>query len=420
MIIQKKLAKSVNLHLISEKKFKTVSILVRFREKISSENLAKRVILSHLFELSNAEYPSQSAFQTALAMNYGMQFSSNVSSKGKQHFLNLVLSVVDPRFVKEDTIEIALHFLKSVIFNPLLDLEGSKFNEKNVRLEKENHLHYLDSLNEDNSYLASRKLSELFFESQEMKLSLAANKELIQEVEADSLYQYYKDLVQTNMIDIFILGNLKESEIFPIIESWNFSDRPEFTELFYKQDTREQINYKETKKAQQSRLAMAWNLSCQYADEDYLTLQVFNGLFGGMPHSKLFSVIRERESLAYSISSSFDSFKSLLKVTAGTDLESLDRAEALVLSLLEEIKNGDFSLEDLEQTKSMLRNGFLASRDGAGVLIEEAFIQSLLPNRKLEAKDWLERLEKVTIEDIQKLAQKLRLQTSYKLEALSE
>jgi hypothetical protein len=61
-----KLANGVNLHVIKETKFKTVRILVRFRENMSTATLAKRVIISNLWETTNATYPTAHSFSRRL------------------------------------------------------------------------------------------------------------------------------------------------------------------------------------------------------------------------------------------------------------------------------------------------------------------------------------------------------------------
>ena len=48
-------------------------------------------------------------------------------------------------------------------------------------------------------------------------------------------------------------------------------------------------------------------------------LQVFNGIFGGFPHSKLFINVREKASLAYYAASRLESHKGLLMVMSGIE-----------------------------------------------------------------------------------------------------
>lgn len=44
----------------------------------------------------------------------------------------------------------------------------------------------------------------------------------------------------------------------------------------------------------QGKLNIGYRTSITYTDQDYPALQVFNGLFGGFSHSKLFINVREK------------------------------------------------------------------------------------------------------------------------------
>ncbi len=50
----------------------------------------------------------------------------------------------------------------------------------------------------------------------------------------------------------------------------------------------------------------------------------------------------------------------------------------------------------------MLRNQYLLSLDAPQVAVETAYLENWLPETKLTADEWLKRMEKVTVEDIQK------------------
>ena len=56
----------------------------------------------------------------------------------------------------------------------------------------------------------------------------------------------------------------------------------------------------------QSIIEMGYHCSVGYGDERQMAMIVVNGLLGAFPHSKLFTVIREKEALAYTISSHID------------------------------------------------------------------------------------------------------------------
>ncbi|MDR0300067.1 MAG: insulinase family protein [Streptococcaceae bacterium] len=403
----------LKIHLIQERKFKTVRIVVRFREALSKSSLAERTLLSSMFEVSSARFANSTEFETALAMNFGTRFSSGVSNKGLQHFLTLAMNVVEPRFVGENTLKTAVDFLQAVIFQP--KVENESFDEAIFSIEKTNLLHYFDTLLDDNAFLAAKGLYELFYEKEELRLSNMGSKDLIEKINATELYNYYQKMMTTNVIDIFVLGNVSEAEVKELFVSWIFENKTDLTEIFYSQDLKDFEAKVLEKEALQSQLALAWHLPVRYGDEDYMALQVFNALYGSQPNSKLFSIVREKESLAYGISSFFDSFTGQFRVSAGVDPEDYARARELTLKLFEDMKAGKFSDEDIAQSKALLRNAFLASQDSVANMIEEAFIDQILPERKISHDIWLSELEKVTKEDIQKVASRLTLQSEYQL-----
>ena len=135
-----KLKTNVNLHIIKEKKFKTVQFLVRFRTKMSRETVAKRVIISNLWETSNAVLTTSQQFQKKLSSMYGASFTSSVSKKGDNHFLSIGMRVVHPKYIADDTVKDAISLIRQAIFMPLVDemgLDAATFDR-----EKKNGVHY--------------------------------------------------------------------------------------------------------------------------------------------------------------------------------------------------------------------------------------------------------------------------------------
>jgi len=223
--------------------------------------------------------------------------------------------------------------------------------------------------------------------------------------------------LQSNILDIFVFGEVDEAEVRGLFTAWQLLGAAEPINFFYEQAVKaEPVLLSEQKEAQQSILMMAWQLPIKYGDSDYLALQVMNGLFGALPHSKLFSIVRERESLAYEIDSEFDSFAGLFRVSAGIDAADFEQTKALILKLLEDLIAGDFTDEEIQKTKTLLKNSYLMGLDSPASLIEQAFLTKNLPERSLSQAAWLAALEAVSKADIVAVARKLSLQTFYFLE----
>lgn len=433
-----KIADGINLHVIKETKFKTIRIMVRFRENISSEHLGKRVLISNMLETTNAVYPTGQAFSSKLSSLFGASFTTGVAKKGKQHLLTITMNIVNPKFVDFDTLGEAVKFLKTALFSP--DVVGQAFNPEIFKREQINLVHYLQSMNDDRSYYASRKLSQLFFSDKNQALPSVGTVELIQKETATSVFAYYQEMLKTNEVDIFVLGDVDEKRIFELFSDFKFTGEEQADsdvisspslrspsakalkpfgrfvskDLFYSQALLEApLTLLEEKEAAQSLLQLGYHLGVAYGDADYLALQVMNGLLGGFSHSKLFTNVREKASLAYSISSTFDSFSGFFKISAGIDATNFEKTRALIIEQLTAVKTGDFTDELMERTKTMLRNTYFVSQDSSSNNIELAFIKALLPERFLDSEAFLTALSAVSKADVERVAQGLVLQAEY-------
>lgn len=416
-----KLKNNVNLQIIKEKKFKTVQFLVRFRTKMSRETVAKRVIISNLWETSNAALTTSQQFQKKLSTMYGATFTSSVSKKGDNHFLSIAMRVVDPKYLNEDVVKDAILLIRQALFLPLADKEG--FDASTFEREKKNLIHYLVSTHEDKSYVASTKLAGLFFDDKDMATPSISTAALLEKETRQSVYNYYQKMLKTDAIDIIVLGDITpeaSSSITSLFSEFPFTDRQSLTSVFYEQAINQDVQELTEKAAvNQSILQLAYQHTVHYGDDDYLTMQVLNGILGGFSHAKLFTTVREKESLAYYANSRFDTFTGLLKISAGIDASDHDKALALIKAQVNALVQGDISDNELEQTKIMLKNAYFIALDSPTNLIEQSYIKSLLPERYLEMSEWLKRLHAVTKNDVIKLASKLTLQAVYFMEGES-
>ena len=405
------MADGVMLHVIKETKFKTVRLMVRFREELSADRLGKRVLLSNMLESTNAVYQTGKDFSRKLSEIFGASFTTGVAKKGKQHLLSLNMSFVNPRLVDFDTLGAAVDFLKIAIFQP--DASQGQFNPEIFKREQRNLLHYLASMNDDRAYYASRQLANLFFENVNQALPSVGTSELIAKENPQDLFEYYQKMLAENAIDIFVLGDVDEKRVIDLFSDFNFTDRAVSKEIFYQQSLTELSVLTEEKEVAQSILQLAYQMPVAYGDENYLALQVMNGLLVGFAHSKLFTNVREKSSLDYSISSTFDSFTGFLKIAAGIDAENFEEARGLIFEQLEAIKRGDFTELEVEQTKTMLRNAYFIGQDSPSNNIELEYVKALIPDKFLPMSEFLNALESVSKADLIRVAKLLSLQAEY-------
>ncbi|WP_301390064.1 insulinase family protein, partial [Enterococcus entomosocium] len=123
--------------------------------------------------------------------------------------------------------------------------------------------------------------------------------------------------------------------------------------------------------------------------------------------------VREKESLAYYASSNIDTFRGLLTVQTGIETKYRNQVLHLIHQQLASLQNGEVTELELEQTKAMLRNHYLLSLDSPQAAIESAYLAHWLPDTELSDEEWLARMERVTIEDIQEVANQIELQAIF-------
>lgn len=409
--------KGVHLHFIQSEKFKTNKIKVRFSAPMSEKTIAGRVLTASMLETSNALYPTSQAFREKLANLYGANYSTSLSRRGLVHYLDINLSFVRDQFLSRKNMlaDEILDFLKASLFFPLSN--GQAFDTKTFEIEKRNVLTDLEAEIENHFYHAHRELNNLFYDLPEMRIPRVATIELVEKETAETSFAAFQQMLNQDQIDFFFIGDFNEIAVREKIQEFQFSEREQSLQLSYQQNysniTREKL---EQRDVHQSIVELAYHFSSQYGDRSHLPLIVLNGLLGGFAHSKLFVNVREKESLAYTISSSFDIFSGLMRIYAGIDRANRTKTIALINRQILDLKRGHFTDEELEQTKNMLKNSILLAQDRQNTLIERAYMSSVLGKKFLSLEAWLKALENVSKADLIEAAQQLKLQAIYFME----
>lgn len=412
------LKQGVNLHVIPTDKYKTVRIMIRFAAPLTAETISKRTLLSSLLETNSQAYPTQTKLSEKLADLYGASFGINVNKKGDSHYMSVILNVVNDKFLPndEEVLTEAIAFLKEIIFYP--NATDTQFDQSTFDREQENLTEYIASIYDDKQSYAALALQELYFgQAPHQKMPSFGTTEAVLAETAASIKTYYDEMLQTDDVDIMVIGDVVASDIQSLFQEWPFDNRFNSEQLFYQQPLMTDVLVKNDRQPViQSKLNMAYQTDIYYHKEAYFALQVFNGLFGGFPHSKLFMNVREKESMAYYASSSIDTFRGLLTVQTGIDGANKGRVLALVAEQLASLVAGEVETDALSQTKEMLKNQYLLSLDNPSAMTEAAYIDSKFPHSQLTDEEWLAAVDAVNLTDVQNVAKQIKLQAIYFME----
>lgn len=415
------LVKGVNLHFIPTSKYKTNRIKVRFSGPMSEEKVAGRVLTASMLETANRVFPTSQAFRERLATLYGADFTTTIFRRGLVHYLDIDMTFVRDLFLsrKNQLTSQILDFLRAALFHPLKEGEG--FDSATFEIEKKNLLLDLEAEKENHFYHAHIELNKLFYADERMQIPRIARLDLVEKETAETSFTVFQEMLTGDLIDIFFVGDFNEPDILESLQVFDFQPRSVNLSLQYKQEfstiVREGFEKRNT---HQSILELAYHFPIQYAGEGHLALILINGLLGGFAHSKLFVNVREKEGLAYTISSQFDIFSGFMRLYAGIDRSNRTRAFSLMNRQVSDIKRGKFTEQDLAETKAMIKTTTLLAQDRQTSLLERAYLSSIFGNKVLPLEKWLTEIDNISKDDVVAAAQDLKLQAVYFMEGSND
>ena len=411
------LVKGVNLHFLQSKKFKTNKIKVRFSSPLDENTVAARVLVACMMETANQKYPTSQLFREKLASLYGVELSTSVSKRGRVHYVDLNISFVRDDFLSKKnvlTYEV-LDIIETIFFSPLV--VADYFDSDTFEVEKKNTISDLESEIEEPYYYAHGQLNQLFFEDETIGMSRLGKVDLVKQETAQTSLSQFHQMLHFDNIDFFFIGDFNEVAIVDRVNSFEFKPRDNHLSVNYQQPFTNVVREKlEQKQNQQSILELGYHFSTQYGESLHIPLVVLNGMLGAFSHSRLFQTIREKEGLAYTISSHFDIFTGFMRVFAGIDKESRTKVMTLIMRQLNDLKRGKFTESELQLTKEMLVNTTLLAQDRQNTLIEREYLKTILGKKVLSLEEWLESIDKVSREEIIEAAKTINLQSVYFME----
>ena len=405
------LQNGVQLHVLPTDKYKTIRITIKFKAPLKRETITQRAMIANLLEISSKQYPTQTAFNSKLSELFGAGFGTGVTKKGSHHILTISLDIVNGKYltISENLSEKAIHFLEQVVFFP--NVNHDQFDEKTFKREKRKMEDEYEALYDDKQAYASLALQELLFDNKNQQVPSIGTKQDLEKITAQSLYHYYRAMIQEDEVDIYVMGSVNEREVIEYFKEFPFKARSSSKATpFYKGISTTDFHQKiEEQEVTQSKFNLGYATPIYYHNENYYAGQVFNGLFGGFPHSKLFMNVREKESLAYYASSSLDTFRGMMVVQTGINGKEADKVRNIIAEQLVEMQMGNFSDVAFLQTKSMLKNQLIQSEDNPGSVIERIYSGQLVSKDKITLGEWLKGIEETTKEEVIEVAKQIEL-----------
>lgn len=414
------LSESIGFNAVTDPKFKTNTINVRFITPVSQEKSAAYSLAASLLTTSCRKYPSIAALNRKMNRLYGGSASVDVSKLGDYQIITASFSALCNCYAldNEDILEELTDIMADCLFDPNVSEGGFSQNEFSIRVKD-----ILDTIeaeiNNKRSY-AVIQCSRTAFKNEPAAFSSYGSEEDVLKLTPESTYKAYKELLSSAAIEIFFVSPKEEPDIadkfrmiFSGIARQNAMTLPSFaTPSPLKSNIAEE---KETLPVSQCKMVMAFKTECK----DYTTMLLMNMLYGATPFSMLFTNVREKMSLCYYCSSTYSETKQTLMVDCGVLKSNIETAKTEIIKQLENIAKGEFSDELLDNTRMSAYNSVKTLGDTPSSYIRWHFT-NLIRGINRNVDDAIAAYKAITREQIMAAAASLKLDTVYILEASEE
>ena len=413
---EKEIKEGIKLHQIKTEKFKTNLIAIFLTMPISRENVTKNALLLSVLRRGSKNMPTQEKISQELEEMYGAGFDCGIDKTGDNHVLKFYLESINDKFLpqtNENMLKESIEKLFEITFNPLI--ENGAFKEEYVKQEKENIKRIIEGKVDNKAIYALERCTEEMYKDKPYGLYKYGYIEDLETITAQNLYEYYQKMLQECKIDLFISGDIEDvSEIVEHNENIQRLQNRKPNYIINKIENKEQVQENEIQEAMevvQGKIVIGLDVHLENEKQKYDTM-LYNAILGGTANSKMFQEVREKASLAYTASSRYLRYKSNIFIMCGIEIKNYEKAMEIIRKQLEDMKNGVFTEEDIENAKKGIISGIKSIDDEQDTEITYCYGQELT-DTKTSLDEYIENVRKVNKDDIIKIAQGVTVNTVY-------
>lgn len=415
MIYKKYDCNSFTVHTVKTDKFKSCTMEIVFRSPIDKSKITETNMICDLLTQSSKKFPKRKDIVAHSEYLYNLKTRMLAYRIGKTHFKSFITSFLDPKYCDKGTLNEVLDFTFELLLNP--NVKNEEFDLRSFNIIKNRLISDIQSIKESPAKYAFRRSFINMDEESPISYSMDGYLEDFDSITPASLYKSYKEMLDTNLCDIFVAGNLDMDSFVEEIKKRfkNFIIKDYVSELYSTSKIRKKPQVvKEKDNYTQANLIMICNLCDMTEREKNFVIHIYNMLLGaGSLETKLAKYLREQNSLCYSVSSRYQKYDQLLLISAGIDKSNFDKAVKLSKKALKELQVGDITEEEIENAKVNIVSSIHMAQDSLSGIVGN-YMFNYLDNLPL-FDERIVGIKSVTKDEIIALAKKIKINTIYLL-----
>ncbi|MDH7446077.1 M16 family metallopeptidase [Aquimarina sp. 2201CG14-23] len=286
------------------------------------------------------------------------------------------------------------------------------FTQEEFEKEKAKLITGLKTQEKDVSSIASRVQNALAYGVQH-PYGEFATEETVNKVTLADVEKFYSDYFTSANAYLIVIGDVKFDEVQKLVKK-NFTPWAKKTSIsvgYTKPSNVQytQINFVDVPNAVQSEIAVQNLVDLKMSDPDYFSALVANQILGGGGEARLFLNLREDKGYTYGSYSRIGNDKyapSRFSATASVRNVVTDSSVVEILKEIDRITKEPVSAEELKNTKAKYLGNFVLALERPETIARYALNTETEGLPKDFYKTYIERINSITVEDVQKAAKK--------------
>lgn len=416
---KKEIKEGITIHNIITNKFKTNLYAVFLAAPLTREDVTKTALVVAILRRGTQNIKSQDLISKKLEEMYGASFDCGIEKTGDNHIMKFYLEAINEEFLpeKEELTKKSLNILFDIIFNPLTQNNG--FKAEYVESEKNKLKQIIEGkINNKRAYSFERCVEEMF-KGAPYGLYKYGYVEDLEKITPENLFEYYKEFIGKCKIDIFASGENAPEEMIKMIEHNEQISKLKARAAVYVVD--KTIPSEVSKKPEniveehmqvgQGNLVLGLRVNSKKENARFIA-SVYNAILGGGANSKMFQNVREKNSLAYTASSTFRRQKDAIFIRCGIEIDKYEKALSTIKEQIQDMAKGDFTDEDMENAKNLIIGAIKGTTAEQDSEITYYYSQELSKSFT-SIEDYINKIEQVSKQDIIELAKEVWIDTIY-------
>lgn len=402
MKILKKEVNNVPVIIIKTDKFKQVAGRLYFKSPVLKSTITNRMMLRNILMESCKKYDTSEKLYIKSLECYDASLYASSSRVGNYHITSFTFSTLIDKYTKEGNLKDVIDLFCEIIFNPLVS--NSAFDQDTFDLIYETKKSALEKIKEDSgSYVERQVLKNL---DENKAYTYMSDLKYLNKITSKSLYDDYLDMINNSSVSLVLAGDIDfDNPIIDIITSKIKKNKKFDGKLLIDNDNEKEANKVITEDffGTQNIINYVLYLKNLTDFERNYVAPLYRIILGGGVSSRLFSIIREENKLAYYSFARYEKDDSLMYIIMGIEKENFDKAYKLTNKIIDEMKN--ISEEEVLYAKRSYITSYMELQDKITNVIGSYNKLNLFDIK--DDNELIENINKVTKEDIEKFASKV-------------